>query len=176
MHKEVDSHSSAVDVVIVGAGFAGLLMLHQTRALGLSARVYERGSDVGGTWFWNRYPGARCDTESLEYSYQFSTELFREWKWSERFATQPELLRYAQYVAQRFDLYPNIRLNSAVEKSHYDEKTRKWHTATNRGERITSDFLIFATGCLPRHIFLKYQKWAAFEGGFTIRGAGQKRV
>lgn len=148
MHKEVDSQSTSVDVVIVGAGFAGLLMLHQTRVLGLSARVYERGSDVGGTWFWNRYPGARCDTESLEYSYQFSTELFREWKWSERFATQPELLRYAQHVARKFDLYKNIHLNSAVEKSHYDEKTRKWFTTTSRGESLASDFLILATGCL----------------------------
>lgn len=174
MHKEVDSHSSAVDVVIVGAGFAGLLMLHQTRALGLSARVYERGSDVGGTWFWNRYPGARCDTESLEYSYQFSTELFREWKWSERFATQPELLRYAQYVAQRFDLHPNIRLNSTVEKSHYDEKTRKWHTATNRGERITSDFLIFATGCLSTAHLPEIPEMGRFRGGIYHTGSWPK--
>jgi len=148
MHDEVHSGGLSVDVVIVGAGFAGLLMLHQIRRLGLSALVYERGSDVGGTWFWNRYPGARCDTESLEYSYQFSTELFREWKWSERFATQPELLSYAQHVAQRFDLYANIHFNSAVKKSHYDEKIRKWQTTTSSGECITSDFLILATGCL----------------------------
>src|SRR6478609_7516289 len=90
-----------VDVVVVGAGFAGLYMLHRLRGLGLSAIVYEAGSSVGGTWFWNRYPGARCDIESLQYSYSFSEELQREWRWSERYATQPEILRYLNHVADR---------------------------------------------------------------------------
>ncbi len=93
-----------IDAVIVGAGFAGLYMLHRLKQLGLEARVFEAGSGVGGTWFWNRYPGARCDVPSLEYSYQFSDELQREWNWSERYATQPEILRYLNHVADRFAL------------------------------------------------------------------------
>ena len=165
MSKEKDSNNQlSVDVVIVGAGFAGLLMLHQIRELGLSVRVYERGADVGGTWFWNRYPGARCDTESLEYSYQFSTELFREWKWSERFATQPELLRYAQYVAHRFNLHTNIQLNTSVEKSQFDERLKKWLTITNRGESVSSDFLILETGCLSTAHLPKIPEMSRFRG------------
>jgi cyclohexanone monooxygenase len=97
------------DVAVVGAGFAGLYMLHRLRQLGLSARLYEAGSNVGGTWFWNRYPGARCDVESLQYSYSFSDELQREWQWSERYATQPEILRYLNHVADRFDLRREIQ-------------------------------------------------------------------
>ena len=95
--------SRQLDAVVVGAGFAGLYMLHKLRGLGLDARVIEAGSGVGGTWFWNRYPGARCDIESMEYSYQFSEELQQEWEWSERYATQPEILRYINHVADRFD-------------------------------------------------------------------------
>ncbi|MEM8947972.1 MAG: NAD(P)-binding protein, partial [Pseudomonadota bacterium] len=97
------------DALIVGAGFSGLYMLHRLRGLGLSALALERGSDVGGTWYWNRYPGARCDVESLQYSYQFSEELQQEWVWAERYAGQPEILRYANHVAERFDLKRDIR-------------------------------------------------------------------
>ncbi|MFZ9192486.1 MAG: NAD(P)-binding protein, partial [Ilumatobacteraceae bacterium] len=93
-----------IDVAIVGAGFAGMYMLHKARSAGFSAHVFERGGGVGGTWYWNRYPGARCDVPSLEYSYQFSEELQQEWEWSEKYATQPEILRYAEHVADRFDL------------------------------------------------------------------------
>src|ERR1700688_3371841 len=95
---------NTVDVAIVGAGFAGLYMLYRVRGLGLSGRIYEAGSGVGGTWVWNRYPGARCDVESMEYSYSFSDELQKEWQWTERYASQPEILRYLNYVADRFDL------------------------------------------------------------------------
>ena len=94
------------DVVVVGAGFAGMYMLHRLRGLGFSARVYEQGGGVGGTWYWNRYPGARCDVESMQYSYSFSDELQQEWDWSERYAPQPEILSYANHVADRFDLRP----------------------------------------------------------------------
>ena len=96
--------AEAYDVVVVGAGFAGLYMLHRLRGLGMRARVFEAGGGVGGTWYWNRYPGARCDVESMEYSYSFSDELQQEWDWSERYAAQPEILRYANHVADRFDL------------------------------------------------------------------------
>ena len=101
------------DVVVVGAGFAGLYMLHRLRGLGLSVRVFEQGSGVGGTWYWNRYPGARCDVESMQYSYSFSDELQQEWDWSERYASQPEILKYANHVADRFNLRSDIRSTPA---------------------------------------------------------------
>ena len=104
------------DVIVIGAGFSGLYMLYRLRRLGLSARVFERGSGVGGTWFWNRYPGARCDVESLDYSYSFSTELEQEWEWTERYPTQPEILRYLNHVADRFDLRRDIQLNTTVTR------------------------------------------------------------
>src|SRR5687767_15847263 len=104
-----------IDVIIVGAGLAGLYMLYGLRGLGLSARVLEAGSGVGGTWYWNRYPGARCDVESVQYSYQFSSDLQQEWDWTERYAAQPELLRYADHVADRFDLKRDIDFNTRVK-------------------------------------------------------------
>ena len=100
--------ADAYDVVVVGAGFAGMYMLHRLRGLGFSVRVYEQGGGVGGTWYWNRYPGARCDVESMQYSYSFSEELQQEWDWSERYAPQPEILRYANHVADRFNLRPRF--------------------------------------------------------------------
>ena len=103
------------DVVVVGAGFAGMYMLHRLRGLGFSVRVYEQGSGVGGTWYWNRYPGARCDVESMQYSYSFSEELQQEWDWSERYASQPEILRYANHVADRFNLRPHIQFDTAIK-------------------------------------------------------------
>jgi len=136
------------DVVVVGAGFAGMYMLHRARGLGLSARVFEAGSGVGGTWYWNRYPGARCDVESMEYSYQFSEELQQEWSWSERYATQPEILEYANHVADRFDLRPDIRFDTAVVSAHYDDAAARWIVATDDGAEVAARFLIMATGCL----------------------------
>src|SRR2546421_1011902 len=109
--KSPASPAEVYDVVVVGAGFAGMYMLHRLRALGLSVRVYEQASDVGGTWYWNRYPGARCDVESMQYSYSFSEALQQEWQWTERYAGQPEILRYAQHVAERFDLRRDVTFN-----------------------------------------------------------------
>jgi len=136
------------DVAIVGAGFSGLYMLHRLRGLGLSARVYEAGASVGGTWYWNRYPGARVDIESQEYCYSFSAELDAEWTWTERYAAQPELLRYLNHVADRFDLRPDIQLETRVTAAHYDEATRRWTVTTDRGERVTARHVVMATGCL----------------------------
>ena len=113
--------AQAYDAVIVGAGFSGLYMLHRLRQLGVSARVFEAGDSVGGTWFWNRYPGARVDIESQEYSYSFSPELDAEWKWTERYAAQPELLSYLNHVADRFDLRGDIQLETRVTAAVYDE-------------------------------------------------------
>ena len=138
------------DVAIVGAGFAGLYMLHRARGLGLSARVFEAGSGVGGTWYWNRYPGARCDVESLEYSYGFDEALQQEWQWSERYAAQPELLRYANHVADRFALRRDIAFDSRVVAATFDADAASWTVRTEDGAQSTARFLIMATGCLSR--------------------------
>ena len=140
--------SSRVDVAIVGAGFAGMYMLHSCRRAGLSAIVFERGGGVGGTWYWNRYPGARCDVPSLEYSYQFSEELQQEWEWTEKYATQPEILRYAEHVAERFDLTRDIRFNSLVTGIVYDGESQRWTTTLADGSTTTSRFVVSAVGCL----------------------------
>jgi len=136
------------DAVIVGAGFAGLYMLHRMRGLGLSAVVFEAGDDVGGTWYWNRYPGARYDIESMQYSYSFSDELQQEWRWSELFSGQPEILRYANHVADRFDLRRDIRFGTRVTAATFDEAANRWLVETDRGNRVSAGFCIMATGCL----------------------------
>ena len=115
-----------LDMVVVGAGFAGLYMLHRARAMGLSVQAFEAGAGVGGTWYWNRYPGARCDVESLEYSYQFSDALEQEWQWTERFAAQPEILAYANHVADRFALRELIRFETRVLAAHFDERRHRF--------------------------------------------------
>ena len=126
--------SREVDTVIVGAGFSGLYMLHRLRQLGVSAVVFEAGASVGGTWFWNRYPGARVDIESQEYCYSFSPELDREWKWTERYAARQELLAYLNHVADRFDLRGDIQLETRVTSAVWDEGARRWTVATDRGD------------------------------------------
>lgn len=136
------------DAVVVGAGFAGLYMLHRLRALGLSVRVYEAGSGIGGTWFWNRYPGARCDVESLQYSFSFSEALQQEWVWTERYPAQAEILRYLDHVADRFDLRRDIRLETRVTLAHYDEAARRWRIETDDGAQCSARFCIMATGAL----------------------------
>ena len=137
-----------LDVVVVGAGFAGLYALQRLRSLGLRVRVFEQGDGVGGTWYWNRYPGARCDIESLDYSYSFSQELEQEWEWTERYPTQPEILRYLNHVADRFDLRPDIELGTRVTAAHYDEERGGWLIATDRGLQYESTYCVMASGCL----------------------------
>jgi cation diffusion facilitator CzcD-associated flavoprotein CzcO/acetyl esterase/lipase len=137
-----------VDVVIVGAGFAGMYLLHRFRKLGMSTRVLEAGNGVGGTWYWNRYPGARCDVQSIDYSYSFDPELDADWKWSEKYATQPEILRYAEHVATKHDLTRSIEFATRVESAAWNDTDATWHVHTSKGEEITSRFYIMATGCL----------------------------
>src|SRR5512140_3204698 len=120
----------AYDVVVVGAGFAGMYMLHRLRKQGFSVRVYEQGGDVGGTWYWNRYPGARCDVESMQYSYSFSEELQQEWNWSERYAPQPEILKYANHVADKLDLRRDILFDTRVTEARFDEAASRWTVRT----------------------------------------------
>src|SRR6185369_8520425 len=136
------------DAVVVGAGFAGLYMLHRLRGLGFSARVFEAGDGVGGTWYWNRYPGARCDVESIQYSFSFSEELDQEWDWSEKYSPQPEILRYANHVADRFDLRRQIVFDTRVTAATFDESNKTWHVETDRGDKVSARFCIMAVGCL----------------------------
>ncbi len=141
--------SGEFDALVIGAGFSGLYQLHCLRdRLGLSALVLEAGDGVGGTWYWNRYPGARCDSESHSYSYYFSDELLEEWEWSERYPEQPEILRYLNHVADRFDLKRDIRFGARVESARYDEAANLWRVTTVAGERYAARFLITAVGCL----------------------------
>ncbi len=137
-----------VDVAIVGAGFGGMYLLHRARELGLSARIIEAGSGVGGTWYWNRYPGARCDVESMEYSYQFSHELEQEWHWTERYAAQPEILTYANHVADRFDLRRDIQFDTRVTAARFNEDAGSWSVFTDDGATLTAAHCVLATGCL----------------------------
>jgi cyclohexanone monooxygenase len=159
-----------VDAVIVGAGFAGLYMLHRLRGLGLSARVFEAGEGVGGTWYWNRYPGARCDVESMDYSYSFSDELQQEWRWTERYASQPEILKYINHVADRFDLRRDIALETRVTAAVFDEATSRWTIRTDRGEEVSAQFCIMATGCLSTAQVPKYPGLESFKGKWYHTG------
>jgi cyclohexanone monooxygenase len=136
------------DAVVIGAGFGGLYMLVKLRELGLRAVVLEKADDVGGTWYWNRYPGARCDVESLNYQYAFSDEIQRGWRWTERYATQPEILRYLQFVADRLDLRRDIRFGTTVTAATWDEADARWVVETDRGARYTTRFCITAVGNL----------------------------
>lgn len=136
------------DVIVVGAGFAGLYLIHRLRQQGLRVRSFEAGTDVGGTWFWNRYPGARCDVESVIYSYSFSRELQDEWRWSERYATQEEILAYIRHVADRFDLRRDVQFDTRVTAATFDESTGLWTVETGQGERCNARHVIMATGGL----------------------------
>jgi len=178
------------DVVVVGAGFAGLYMVYRLRGLGFTVRAFEAGDGVGGTWYWNRYPGARCDVESLEYSYQFSDELQQEWSWSERYSGQPEILRYANHVADRFDLRRDIEFNRRVASAHFDEQASGWrievaHTSESAaapldgdgtgngrgGETVVARFVVMATGCLSAANLPDFEGLEDFEGAKYHTGA-----
>ena len=137
-----------LDAVVVGAGFAGLYMLHRLRGLGLTARVIEAGDGVGGTWYWNCYPGARCDTESMGYSFGFDEALQQEWRWSERYATRAEICRYLDHVVDRFDLRRDIELGTRVTTAAWDEAAGAWTVGTDRGATVTATHLVMASGCL----------------------------
>ena len=153
-----------LDVLIVGAGFAGLHLLHRMRAAGLSAHVYEGASGVGGTWFWNRYPGARCDVESMQYSFGWDEELQQEWQWSERFAGQPEILKYANHIADRYDLRDGITCNTRITAAEFDEAAGGWTARTEQGEAIAARYVVMATGCLSTARIPDFPGLADFKG------------
>ncbi len=156
--------NESLDAVVVGAGFAGMAMLHRLRSMGLSVRVIERADGVGGTWHWNRYPGARCDVESMEYSYQFDDELQQEWEWTERYAAQPEILRYANHVADRFDLRDDISFETSVSSAVFDDDASRWTVTTDQGDTIDATYFILAVGCLSSTNMPEFPGAEKFQG------------
>ena len=166
----MNSKPETVDAIIVGAGLAGLYTLYRLRERGLTARIIEVGSDVGGTWYWNRYPGAACDIESLQYSYSFSPELEQEWTWSERYGGQPEILRYIQHVADRFDLRRDIRFDTRVVSAIFDDETNLWTVKTDRNDTVAAPFCVMATGCLSTPYEPDYPGLDHFQGDIYHTG------
>src|SRR5215813_415176 len=152
------------DAIIIGAGVSGLYQLYKLRELGLRVRVLEAGSGVGGTWYWNRYPGARFDSESYTYGYSFSQELLDEWNWEEHFAAQPQTERYLNYVADKFDLRRDIQFNSRVSAAHYQEETRSWEVILEDGRRYSARFLITAVGVLSAPTMPRIAGVDTFQG------------
>lgn len=152
------------DVTVVGAGFSGLYLIHRLRNMGLSVQVLEAATDAGGTWYWNRYPGARCDSDSVYYSYSFDDALQQEWNWSERYSPQPEILKYLQHVADRFDLRRDIAFEKRVESAVFNEAENRWRITTEQGDTITSRYLVMATGCLSEPNTPKIQGAESFSG------------
>ena len=159
-----------LDAVVVGAGFSGLYMLYRLREAGFSTRVYEAGGDVGGVWYWNRYPGARCDSDSVHYCYTFSDELLQEWTWSSRYPEQPEILRYLNFVADKFNLRPDIQFNTRVKSAHYDEESSRWQIETEDGARVSAKYFITGVGCISTANIPKVKGLETFQGQWYHTG------
>ena len=159
-----DTSPEQFDAIIIGAGVSGLFQLYRLRELGMSVRVFEAGTDVGGTWYWNRYPGCRFDSESYSYGYSFSQEILDEWEWSEHFAAQPETLRYLNYVADKFDLRSDIQFESRVSSAHYDEAARQWTVTLDGGKQARARFLITGIGVLSVPTMPKIEGIDDFKG------------
>lgn len=161
-----DNQKAAVqkDMVVVGAGFAGLYMVHKALEEGLSVQCFEAGDGVGGTWYWNRYPGARVDIECVEYSYSFSKELEQEWEWTERYAAQPEIERYANHVADRFNLREKIQFETKVVSAIFDEASGRWTVTTDRGDVISAQYCIMATGLISAPVDPVFEGLDSFTG------------
>jgi len=164
------SEPAKFDAIVVGAGVGGLYAIYRLRKLGLAVRAFEAGGGVGGTWYWNRYPGCRCDVESMEYSYSFSDELQQEWQWPERYGTQPEILRYINHVADRFDLRRDIEFNTRVKEAAFDSKTNSWTVKTDKGDAAAARFCIIAAGNLSTPRTPKYLGLESFKGKWYHTG------
>ncbi|CAN5688684.1 NAD(P)/FAD-dependent oxidoreductase [soil metagenome] len=162
--------SRSLDVAIVGGGLAGLYAIHRLRGMGLTVRAYEAGSGIGGTWFWNRYPGARCDVESLEYSYSFSDELQQEWKWPERYGTQPEILKYINHVADRFDLRRDVQIDTRITSALFDGQANQWTLKTDGGEEIRARYCVMAAGNLSTPRLPDFKGLKDFKGKWYHSG------
>lgn len=168
------SIAATYDAVVVGAGFSGIYALYRLRERGLSAILLERGDGIGGTWFWNSYPGARCDVESMEYSYQFDDALQQEWEWSERYATQPEIRHYMEHVVSRYDLRRDMQFGVTVTAVVFDDQSELWRVETDRGDRFTAKYCFLGTGCLSQPIFPNLEGMDAFEGRMVHTGLWPK--
>jgi cyclohexanone monooxygenase len=166
----VSAGGSEFDAIIVGAGVSGLYALHRLRGMGMSVRLYEAGSDVGGTWYWNRYPGCRCDVESMEYSYAFDSDLQQEWEWPERYGTQPEILRYVKHVAERYDLRRDIVFNTRIVRAVFNEAAERWVLTTEAGDTLTAAFCIMATGSLSTPRVPDFKGLESFQGKWYHTG------
>ena len=165
----MNQHNEELDVIIVGAGFSGLYMLYKMRKMNLKALIIERASDAGGTWFWNRYPGARCDIESIEYSYSFSDELQQEWNWSNRYSDQSEILEYINYVVKKFNLKENIVFNTSVKSATFDENLKNWILETD-SKSYSSKFCVMATGTLSSIKQPNFDGLENFKGDWYVTG------
>src|SRR5690606_4835883 len=152
------------DVIVIGAGISGMYQLYRLRNLGLKVQVFEAGTGVGGTWYWNRYPGARFDSESYSYGYSFSQELLDEWDWTEHFSPQPETERYLNHVADKFDLRRDIRFSARVSAAHYDDATRIWAITLEDGSRHTARFMVTAVGPLSAPTYPRIPGIETFKG------------
>jgi cation diffusion facilitator CzcD-associated flavoprotein CzcO len=170
--KAEPGNTQDLDAIIIGAGFAGLGMLWRLREeLGMSAQVFEAGDDVGGTWYWNRYPGARCDSESYIYCLTFSKELLQDWNWSGKYPEQPEILSYINHIADRFDLRRNIQFNTRVASARFIEETNRWEVETDQGDRVTAQYLITGVGCISTSNIPEIKGRETFEGESYHTGA-----
>ena len=163
-----------LDAVVIGAGVAGLYQLHLLRSQGLAVKAFEAGSDVGGTWYWNRYPGARFNSESPSYQYLFSQELYEGWDWSERFSAQPEIERWLQYVADRLDLRKDIEFNTTIKSAHFDEATDRWTITTDNGQVIDARFLITCCGMLSAPLTSSFPGRRRSRGSCSTPRAGRR--
>ena len=166
MEKSItgENVTQKVDVMIVGAGFAGMYLLHKLRGLGVSARVFDAAGSVGGTWYWNRYPGARCDVESINYSYSFDSDLEQEWTWSEKYAPQPEILQYANHVADRFNLWPDMQFDTRIDGAHFNEKENRWTVKTSKGDVVSAQHFVLAVGTLSAPKLPEIKGQESFKG------------
>jgi cation diffusion facilitator CzcD-associated flavoprotein CzcO len=158
------------DAVVIGAGVSGLYTLYRLREMGLTARVFEAGTDIGGTWYWNRYPGARFDSESYSYQYSWSKELLDEWQWTEHFAAQPEIERYLHHVADKFDLQRDIEFNARIASATYDKDSNRWTLKAENGVEATAKYFICATGLLSAFQLPDYKGVETF-GGLSLHSA-----
>ena len=169
-----DGKIESFDVVVIGAGFAGLYSLHKLRGMGMSVKVFEAGDGVGGTWFWNRYPGARCDVESMEYSYSFDPELEQEWIWPDKYSKQNDILAYANHVADRFDLRRDIQFETRIKSALFDRETNRWTIETEKGERVSAQFCIMAVGNLSTPRVPDFKGVDSFKGEWYHSGLWPK--
>jgi cation diffusion facilitator CzcD-associated flavoprotein CzcO len=161
-----------VDAIVIGAGFAGMYMNYRLRdQMGLDVQVFEAGDDVGGTWYWNRYPGARCDSESYIYCYSFDKDLMQDWEWSGKYPEQPEILRYLNHVADRFDIRRNIKFETRVTAAHWDDATSRWTVTTDQGDEVRAKYLVTAVGCLSSGQVPNIAGLDSFEGDWYHTGA-----